>query len=87
MEGCVRVQRRCAVRCPPDHRPTVTSKVRWPAGAELAGYRYLIAVSLDELPTVPADDATAEGVTYRHINIVVKPTVPSKAAKRSARAP
>jgi hypothetical protein len=52
------------------------------AGAELAGYRYLIAVSLDELPTVPVDDTTAEGVTYWHINVVVRPTVPSKAAKR-----
>jgi hypothetical protein len=54
------------------------------AGAELAGYRYLIAVSLNELPSLPADEVTVEGIIYRHVNIVVAPAVPSKAAKRRA---
>jgi hypothetical protein len=53
------------------------------AGVELTGYRYLVAVSLKELPSVsiPPNNATPEGIVYRHINIVVQPAVPSKAAR------
>lgn len=56
------------------------------AGAELRSYRYLIGVSLAELPLdcVPKD-LVIDDVTYRHINVVIDPDVPSKAAKRSAR--
>jgi hypothetical protein len=50
------------------------------AGTELTGYRYLVAVSLQELPSVPADTDVG-GVIYRHINIVVEPATPSKAAR------
>lgn len=54
------------------------------AGIELTGYRYLIAVSLKALPqdVMPIDHVTPPGVTYRHINIVVDPDVPSKASKK-----
>ena len=57
------------------------------AGIELTGYRYLIVVSLRELPdnSIPPDDTTNTGVVYRHINIVVQPAVPSKAAKKISR--
>jgi hypothetical protein len=57
------------------------------AGIELTGYRYLIAVSENELPptSVPADDRTPQGIEYRHINIVVDPGVPSKAARSAVR--
>ena len=51
------------------------------AGIELRGYRYLIVVSLSKIPkaSIPIDE-TVSGVTYRHVNIVVEPAVPSKAA-------
>lgn len=54
------------------------------AGTELTHYRYLIAVSLTSLPTgsMPADETTSAGVTYRHNNIAVQPDVPSKAARK-----
>jgi len=54
------------------------------AGIELAGYRYLIAVSLKALPkeNIPADDTSATGITYRHVNIAIEPEVPSRAAKK-----
>jgi hypothetical protein len=57
------------------------------AGIELTGYRYLIVVSLKELPlgSVLADDTASKGVVYRHINLVIQPSVPSKAAKPSSR--
>lgn len=57
------------------------------AGLELTGYRYLIAVSLEELPSgsIPPDDATSTGIVYRHVNIAVQPSVPSKAAKKASR--
>lgn len=45
-------------------------------GLELAGYRYLVLVSQDRLS--PLDDRTENGVVYRHINITVQPSVPSK---------
>jgi len=53
------------------------------ATSELRGYRYLIAISLKNLPnsSVPPD-LTANGVVYRHINVAIEPDVPSKRAKR-----
>jgi len=56
------------------------------AGSELKAYRYLVAVSLKALSqaAVPAD-STVGDVTYRHINIVIDPDVPSKQAKQVAR--
>jgi hypothetical protein len=57
------------------------------ADIELTRYRYLIVVSLKELPlnSIPPDDSTSAGIIYRHINIVVQPAVPSKAAEKLAR--
>jgi len=55
------------------------------AGIELTAYRYLVAVSLEELETLPSDYATETGVTYRHINIAIHPDTPSTAAARSSR--
>jgi hypothetical protein len=54
------------------------------AGTELTHYRYLIAVSLKGLPSnsVPPNETTASGITYRHINIVVQPDLPSKVARK-----
>jgi hypothetical protein len=54
------------------------------AGIELTGYRYLVVVSKNELlrASIPPDSITPEGIVYRHVNIVVEPAVPSKAAKR-----
>lgn len=46
------------------------------AGFELASYRYLVLVSEDQLKKIP--DRHDEGSCYRHINIAVKPRVPSK---------
>jgi len=59
------------------------------AGTELTRYRYLIVVSENELlsTSVPADITTADGVIYRHINIVVDPSSPSVAARRPTSAP
>jgi hypothetical protein len=56
------------------------------AGTELSSHRYLIVVTQKELPlhVVPADDLTARGMIYRHVNIVIQPKVPSKAAKKPA---
>ena len=49
---------------------------------ELRDYRYLIAVSLEDLPqaALPAD-LVASGITYRHINIAIEPEAPSKRAR------
>ena len=54
------------------------------AGIEVAGYRYMIAVSLKALPQdrIPGDYVSSTGVTYRYVNIVVEPDVPSKASKK-----
>lgn len=54
------------------------------AGIELTGYRYLVVVSAKSLPhgDIPGDQITPDGVTYRHVNLVVEPEVPSKASKR-----
>jgi hypothetical protein len=51
------------------------------AGTELTGYRYLVAVSLRELPSSVIADVSVGGVIYRHINIVVAPATPSRAAR------
>lgn len=55
------------------------------AGIELTDYRYLVVVSQKALPKacIPADETTAIGITYRHVNVVVEPDVPSKAAKKT----
>lgn len=51
--------------------------------SELTAYRYVVGVSLEDLPhgCVP-DDLTVDGVVYRHINIAIEPTVPSKRARK-----
>jgi hypothetical protein len=55
------------------------------AGTELTGYRYVVVVSLNQLPNVP-DNMNIEGVCYRHVNIAIKPRPPSvEARKRQAR--
>ena len=46
------------------------------AGNELTRYRYAVVVSEDQLER--PDDAVRDGITYRHINIAVKPKPPSK---------
>jgi hypothetical protein len=46
------------------------------AGFELASYRYLVLVSKDRLE-MPSDRSENE-IIYRHINIPVNPSVPSK---------
>jgi hypothetical protein len=53
------------------------------AGVELTEYRYLVAVSEEAVPSVslPSNKVTPEGIIYRHINLVVQPAVPSKAAR------
>ena len=54
------------------------------AANELRAYRYLVAVSLKDLPpdTIP-DDLVVGGITYRHINIAIEPAPPSKRAKQA----
>jgi hypothetical protein len=54
------------------------------AGIELTDYRYIIAVSLNALSrtAVPDDYTSSNGITYRYINIVIHPEVPSKASKK-----
>lgn len=56
------------------------------AGIELAGYRYTILVSENELPpsAVPANSVVG-GVVYRHINITIAPDTPSRQAAKSRR--
>lgn len=53
------------------------------AGLELTTYRYLVLVTEKELPpaAVPADEVGVNGTTYRHINISVDPSTPSKVAR------
>jgi hypothetical protein len=46
-------------------------------GVELHDYRYIVLVSETRLPSIA--DLLVGGVTYRHVNIAVKPEVPSKA--------
>ena len=53
------------------------------AGVELASHRYLVLVTENQI-TPPAN--VVEGaITYRHINIAVKPKLPSIAEKRLAK--
>lgn len=58
------------------------------AGLELRSHRYIIVVTLKELPprTLVPDDRTADGIIYRHINIVIEPSVPSTVSRKLARA-
>jgi hypothetical protein len=53
------------------------------AAAELTDIRYLVVVTVKQIP-VPADDASG-GVTYRHINIAIDPDRPSVATKKKGR--
>jgi len=46
-------------------------------GLELREYRYIVLVSKKRIKEMP-DDVSQGGVTYRHINIAVEPSVPSK---------
>jgi hypothetical protein len=57
------------------------------AGLELRSHRYIIVVTVKELPfgTLGADHRTAAGIIYRYINIVIEPEVPSKVAKALVR--
>jgi hypothetical protein len=52
------------------------------AGIELRRYRYLVAVSVKDLPStlIPSDFIVGD-VTYRHINLAIEPAPPSKRAK------
>jgi hypothetical protein len=50
-------------------------------GMELRKYRYAVLVTQNAV-TIPADHEIGE-VIYRHINIVINPTVPSKQAKKT----
>jgi hypothetical protein len=58
------------------------------AGIELTGYRYIVAVSLVDLPKhlVPSDLAV-KGLVYRHINIAIEPRLPSKQARSQPKKP
>jgi hypothetical protein len=51
-------------------------------GIELAGYRYLVLVSEDRLQIPP--DRIEKEVVYRHINIAVNPSLPSKTSRKQA---
>lgn len=51
------------------------------AGLELHSQRYLVVVSEVQLsPSSVPPDFSADGVTYRHVNIAISPLAPSKAA-------
>jgi hypothetical protein len=50
--------------------------------AELKGARYIVLVSKRQL--APPGDVEADGVRFRHINIVVEPLTPSRVARVSA---
>jgi hypothetical protein len=45
-------------------------------GVELARYRFIVLVSQQRLKL--PDDHLENGVVYRHVNVVVEPTPPSK---------
>ena len=56
------------------------------AGVELRNYRYIIAVSEQQLPaTIIPADANEGGVTYRHVNIAIVPRMPSAQGKAAAK--
>ena len=50
------------------------------AGLELTTHRFAIVVTVEEVPE-PADQ-TIDGVVYRHINIPIGPSTPSKQARK-----
>lgn len=50
-------------------------------GTELIGYRYIVVVSEKEVKL--SETLTEDGIEYRHVNIVVNPSAPSKAARGS----
>lgn len=52
------------------------------AGLELAQYRYVVVVSILDLPkALVPDDAQIGEVIYRHINIAIEPRYPSQQAR------
>lgn len=53
------------------------------AAAELTDTRYLVVVTMKQVP-IPADDVSG-GVTYRHINIAIDPDSPSVTAKKKGK--
>jgi hypothetical protein len=57
------------------------------AGLELRSHRYIVVVTPKELPsgTLGLDDRTADGVTYRLVNMVIEPGLPSVVSKTLAR--
>jgi hypothetical protein len=58
------------------------------AGIELTSYRYIVVVSLIDLPKhlVPSD-LDVKGIIYRHINIAIQPRLPSKQARSQPKQP
>lgn len=48
-------------------------------GITLSQYRYIVLVSRDHLPRF--DDVVEDTVSYRHINIPVRPSTPARASK------
>jgi hypothetical protein len=53
-------------------------------GSELTAYRFLVGVSLADVPRASLpEDLTVAGVVYRHINIAIEPQLPSKRARQS----
>ena len=50
------------------------------SGIELRNYRYLVMISKD-IPVMP-EDREEDAITYRHINIAVSPSDPSKSARK-----
>lgn len=56
------------------------------AGIELAQYRYVVVVSLLDLPkALIPDDARIGDVIYRHINVAIDPRYPSQQARAKAK--
>jgi hypothetical protein len=50
-------------------------------GIELIGYRYIVVISEKEVKL--PETLTEDGIEYRHLNIVINPSTPSKAARDS----
>ena len=49
---------------------------------ELRRTRYIVLVTADEL--TPPDDVMDNGITYRHVVVPVRPSSPSKTARKLA---
>ena len=56
------------------------------AGLELAQYRYVVVVTLLDLPkALIPDDVRIGDVIYRHINVAIEPRYPSQQARATAK--